>query len=153
MRPHRSLDDSANVTEILDRVGRLTPATARQWGTMSAAEMVCHLSDSFLAVLGERDASPAESWWSRTVLKYVALHTSIPWPKGIETRPEVDPKRSGTRPGDFAEDRARLVALIQRFVAPTTRYGRHPGFGAMSRGEWLLWGYAHVDHHLRQFGL
>ena len=25
--------------------------------------------------------------------------------------------------------------------------------GAMTREEWMLWGYGHVDHHLRQFGV
>ena len=37
-------------------------------------------------------------------------------------------------------------------LAPDTRFVRHPAFGAMRRDEWLLWGYGHVDHHLRQFG-
>ena len=42
---------------------------------------------------------------------------------------------------------------LRDFVLPYTRCGRHPVFGGMTREEWLLWGYAHVDHHLRQFGL
>lgn len=153
MRPHRSLNDPRNVDEILQRLQRLQPSTPRQWGTMSPGEMLCHLSDSFLAVSGDLQASPAESWWSRTVLKYIALHTSIPWPQGVATRPEVDPKRAGTQPVDFDRDRERVTALVHRFVQPDTRFGRHPGFGAMTRDEWMLWGYGHVDHHLRQFGL
>ena len=118
---------------------------------MTPHEMLCHLGDSFEAVLGERDASRADTWLSRTVVKWIALHTSMPWPKGVPTRPEVDPKRLGTKPIEFERDRRRVVALIRRFVAPDAQFGRHPGFGAMSRTEWLLWGYAHVDHHLRQF--
>ncbi|MBM3770415.1 MAG: DUF1569 domain-containing protein [Acidimicrobiia bacterium] len=135
MRPYRSLSDPANVNEILERLARLMPNTSRQWGTLTPAEMLSHLSDSLLAVLGERSASSAESWWSRTVLKYIALHTSIPWPQGIQTRPEVDPKRAGTKPVEFERDREQLVALVRRFVSPDTRYGRHPGFGAMTRED------------------
>jgi hypothetical protein len=153
MRPHKSLAESANVEELLSRLGRLEPTAARRWGTMTPHEMLCHLADSFLAVLGERTASSNETWFSRTVVKYIALHTSLPWPQGVPTRPEVDPKRSGTKPVDFERDRARVLALLRRFLRPETRYGRHPGFGAMTRDEWLLWGYGHVDHHLRQFGL
>jgi hypothetical protein len=26
-------------------------------------------------------------------------------------------------------------------------------FGEMSRSDWLAWGYRHVDHHMRQFGV
>jgi uncharacterized protein DUF1569 len=152
MRPHRSLASPTNVDELITRISRLEPTTVRRWGTMTSHEMLCHLSDSFAAVLGERAASPADTWFSRNVLKWVALHTSLPWPQGVPTRPEVDPKRDGTRPAEFESDRARVVAHIRRFVQPETQYGRHPGFGVMTRPEWLLWGYGHVDHHLRQFG-
>ena len=49
-----SFFDAAHVTEVIDRLGRLEPTSPRRWGTMTAHEMVCHLSDSFLAVLGDR---------------------------------------------------------------------------------------------------
>jgi hypothetical protein len=153
MRPHRSLNDTANIDELLTRLGRLTADSPRQWGTMTAHEMVCHLGDSFLAVLGERPASSKETWLSRTVVKWIALHTSLPWPHGVPTRPEVDQKIGGTKPVEFERDRQKVVDLLRRFIQPDTRRGRHPGFGAMTREEWLLWGYGHVDHHLRQFGV
>lgn len=137
----------------MHRLARVEPATPRQWGTLTSHEMLCHLADSFSAVLGDIQASPADTWLSRTVVKWIALHTSLPWPQGVPTRPEVDPKREGTKPVEFDRDRQRVVDLLRRFVRPDTRYGRHPGFGAMTRDEWLRWGYGHVDHHLRQFGL
>ena len=153
MRPHRSLKVPANVDEVIARIGRLDATSPRQWGTMTPHEMLCHLGDSFLAVLGERHAAPAETWLSRTLVKWIALHTPLPWPQGVPTRPEVDPHRNGTRPVAFERDRKNVVELIWRFVLPDTRYARHPVFGAMTRGEWLLWAYGHVDHHLRQFGV
>jgi hypothetical protein len=153
MRPHRSLSDAANVDELVARLGRLSPATPRQWGTMTPNEMLCHLADSFHSVLGDRPSSTAETLLSRTVVKWIALHTSMPWPQGVPTRPEVDPKRDGTKPVDFDRDRGAVVDLIRRFVSRDAKCGRHPAFGAMSRSEWLLWAYGHVDHHLRQFGL
>ena len=44
--------------EILRRLKTIHPASPRQWGRMSAHQMICHLSDSFLAVTGQRHASP-----------------------------------------------------------------------------------------------
>jgi len=120
---------------------------------MTSHEMLCHLADSFSAVLGERPASSAETWLSRSVVKWIALHTSLPWPRGVPTRPEIDPQRSGTKPLEFERDRTKVVEFIRRFALPDTRCVRHPAFGVMTREEWLLWGYGHVDHHLRQFGL
>jgi hypothetical protein len=153
MRPHRSLEVPANVDELISRIGRLDSSSARVWGTLTPPEMLCHLADSFHAVLGERPNSSVETWLSRTVVKWIALHTSLPWPHGVPTRPEVDPHRDGTRPVEFDRDRKAVVDLIRRFALPETRYGRHPAFGTMTRDEWLLWGYGHVDHHLRQFGI
>jgi hypothetical protein len=86
-------------------------------------------------------------------MKWVALHTTLPWPQGVPTRPEVDPRRAGTPPGEFTRDKAETLRYLRRFVEPDAPYDRHPAFGAMSREEWLLWGFAHMDHHLRQFGL
>ena len=118
---------------------------------MTPHQMLCHLADSFLAVLGDRPASSKETWLSRTVVKWIALHTSLPWPHGVPTRPEVDQMVGGTTPVEFERDRERTAGLLRRFVQPETTYGRHPVFGALSRDEWMRWGYAHCDHHLRQF--
>ncbi|HEX5107686.1 MAG TPA: DUF1569 domain-containing protein [Vicinamibacterales bacterium] len=153
MHPYRSLDAPGSVDELIRRVGRLQPTTARRWGTMSSHEMLCHLADSFLVMLGERPATSADTWLTRSLVKWIALHTPLPWPRGVPTRPEVDPKRAGTPPAEFERDRTKVVDFIQRFALPDTRCVRHPIFGAMTRKEWLLWGYGHVDHHLRQFGL
>jgi hypothetical protein len=153
MRPHRSLNTAAAVDDLLLRLGRLSPDSPRQWGKMTPHEMVCHLSDSFLAVFGERAASSKETWLSRTLVKWIALHTSLPWPQGVPTRPEVDQKIGGTKPVEFERDRQQAVDLLRRFVRPDTRCGPHPIFGALTREEWLVWGYRHLDHHLRQFGV
>lgn len=153
MYPHRSLRDHARVDELIQRLGNLAADSPRQWGKMTPHQMVCHLSDSFLTVLGERAASSKETWVSRTIVKYIALHTKLPWPRGVPTMPEVDQTIGGTKPIEFERDRQQALDLLRRFVLPGTVYGRHPGFGAMTRDEWMLWGYGHVDHHLRQFGV
>ncbi len=153
MFPHRSLDAPGNVDDLISRLGLLKPVSERRWGTLSAHEMLCHLADAFSAVLGDLDASPADTWFSRTIMKWGALHTPVPWPHGVSTRPELDPLREGTKPASFNADRERVLDLLRRFVRPETQCLRHPAFGPMTREEWLLWGYGHVDHHLRQFGL
>lgn len=152
MYPHRSLRERANVDELTRRLTMLTADSTRRWGTMTSHQMVCHLSDAFLTVLGERAAASKETLLSRTVMKWIALHSKLPWPHGVPTMPEVDQKIGGTRPVEFERDRQQVLDLLERFVKPDTRYSKHPGFGAMTRDEWLLWGYGHVDHHLRQFG-
>jgi len=150
--PFLTLHSEANVGELERRIARIQPASVRQWGTMTPHEMICHLGDSFEAVLGDRTASSKENVVSRTLVKWIALHTSLTWPQGVPTRPEVNPREKGTKPVEFERDRTRVLELMQRFVRPDTRCVRHPIFGSLTRDEWMRWGYAHVDHHLRQFG-
>ncbi len=45
-----------------------------------------------------------------------------------------------------------LLSIVRRFCDTAAFAEPHPFFGAMSRQEWLRWGYLHADHHLRQFG-
>jgi hypothetical protein len=49
---------------------------------------------------------------------------------------------------------SRLEGLTERLAAERDFTGRaHPIFGAMAKEEWHRWGYLHLDHHLRQFGV
>jgi hypothetical protein len=45
--------------------------------------------------------------------------------------------------------------MIERLTSAERdfQWGRHPLFAEMSERDWMRWGYLHVDHHLRQFGL
>ena len=148
-----SLTDPGVTDQLVARLEKLHDQRPRAWGKMTPHEMLCHLADSFEGVMGERKLSSAESFLNRTVIKYIALHTTLAWPKGTPTRPEVDQAKGGTKPSDFARDRDKVIALLRRFAATDAGYARHPIFGPLTREEWMIWGYRHTDHHLRQFAL
>jgi hypothetical protein len=148
-----SLSEPDAVAQLIGRLGKLHEQRPRAWGRMTPHEMLCHLNDSFEGVLGERAIAPVDTRIRRTVLKYIALHTTFAWPKGVPTTPEVDPTRRGTKPGDFELDRAKTIALLRRFAESGARYANHPAFGPLTRDEWMIWGWRHTDHHLRQFAL
>jgi hypothetical protein len=68
--------------------------------------------------------------------------------------PEVDQEIGGTQPVEFARDRSELEALIERFVVKRgSDLQPHPMFGRMTTEQWQRWGWRHMDHHLRQFGV
>jgi hypothetical protein len=76
--------------EVLDRMAKLRSDAQPRWGTMSAPQMICHLSDALRAGLGEKYTSPSTSLFKRTILKPLALWVPVPWPRGFKTRPEID---------------------------------------------------------------
>jgi hypothetical protein len=143
-----------SLRELVARVERVTPQSARVWGAMTAHQMICHLDDSFKVSMGERTATDISTTLNRTVVKWIALYTPLPWPKGVKTLPEVDQRLGGTAPIDFWRDRDGLVRTMSRFTAPDPdfQWSTHPIFGRMSAAAWQRWGYLHMDHHLRQFG-
>jgi hypothetical protein len=134
------------------RLERLTPDARRRWGRMTAHEMVCHLSDSFRAAMREKPVSMMPGPIPRRLIKWIALHTSLPWAKNLQTRPEVEQGRGGTPPKDWPLDVDTLRRLLVAFPLQK-EFARHPIFGAMDWSDWQIWGFRHVDHHFRQFGV
>ncbi len=155
----KSIAEPAVLDHLVERLCALRPDTPRRWGTMTAAEMLCHLGDATASVLNrgarEREQAGASSG-NRSVLRWVALRSPLPWPRGkIRTPPNVDPHADGTRPGDFETDRQRAVSGLRAFAAAPSDAlaASHGAFGRMTAQDWHLWAYRHTDHHLRQFGL
>ncbi len=144
-----TLADPATRAATRHRIASLTPQSKRQWGRMTPHQMLCHLSDGFRLADGSRLPKPMDNIFSRSVVRYIALHTSMSWPKGVKTVPEADQEQNGTPPAEWQRDHAELLALFDAFAA---REGnRHPFFGPLTASEWNIWAYRHMDHHLRQF--
>jgi hypothetical protein len=140
--------------EILRRVSALRFDSARGWGRMTVAEMVCHVTDAFCVSMGERPTRPIGSWATRNLLKPAALWVPRQWPHGFPTVAECDAQRQGTPTAQWDTDVSALRAAFDRFTRRPLEYDlqAHPIFGQMTEKEWMRWGYLHTDHHLRQFG-
>jgi hypothetical protein len=149
----KTLSNPVDQQEILARLGQLSPQNNGLWGRMTVHGAVCHLHDSYLVPLGERRMAPAPTRMPRALYKRLALNLPMQWPKGVQTRPEVEQGKGGTPPSEFVTDLALLVATCTRFCAglPSPCLP-HPIFGSMTKEDWMRWGYLHADHHLRQFG-
>lgn len=151
----KTLLNQNDKAEIIERLRRLRTDSARRWGKMTAHQAICHLNDSFKCKTGERETSRTDNWFTRSIMKWTALQSPLPWPHGIKTMPEFDQQIGGTPPEDFERDRIQLEAMIEAFShsSELTPSQPHPIFGQMTKAEWMRWGYLHCDHHLRQFGV
>ncbi|MCH9651399.1 MAG: DinB family protein [Deltaproteobacteria bacterium] len=149
----KSIADPKRRRQLVERLEALRVDTPRRWGTLTAAEMLCHLADA-TSVLCRSDV-PFKAGFAAPVLKWLALGTPLPTPKGLKTHPQIDPYRNGSRPSDFETDRQRAIdGLLEIADAqPGDLNPHHPIFGSMSEGDWCRWAYDHTNHHLKQFGL
>ena len=151
-----SLTNAHDRAAILERLRRVRPETPRQWGRMTAPQMICHLTDAFRGVMGERPSSspaPMLPRWRQRLMKVVALQLPFSWPHGMKTRPDADQELGGTRPREFDADVGELMQACERFATGNWPRRPHYLFGMLNDDEWGRWGYRHVDHHLRQFGV
>jgi hypothetical protein len=146
----KTLWDAPARQELRDRITRLTPATARRWGRMSAPQMVAHLVESMRMAIGEI-AVPSKNLPIRfTPIKQLIIYC-LPFPKGAPTAPLLVSRA----PGDWPSECTTLLTLVDRF-AERDRAGRwpdHPAFGKLTGRDWGVLAYRHIDHHLRQFGV
>jgi hypothetical protein len=148
-----TIADPALRATIIARLRRLEPISQRQFGRMTPHQAICHLSDSFRAMMTPANISSVSSPLPRFIMKWIALRAPMKWPAGVRTIPEVDQEIGGTRPKEFARDRQELEALVEQFAARSSGFQSHPIFGSMTVAEWHRWGWRHMDHHLRQFGV
>lgn len=134
---------------LIARLAQLTPRAVPRWGTLSAGRMVVHLGDQLRVALGDIPSTSAGTMLTRSLLRFVVIHTGVQAPPGkVKTAPEM----LTTSPGVWEEDLAQVTALLHR-AAGATEFAPHPAFGALSRREWGLLSWKHADHHLRQFGV
>ncbi len=148
----KTVTDPAVLAQLVGRLNALRADTSRRWGTLTAGEMLCHLADATASVLGP---ASSEAGRRRPLLKWIALSSPLPWPRGLPTPPDVDPRAGGTKPRDFEADRQRAIEGLRTFAAApaSALTSSHGAFGSMTARDWQRWAYRHTDHHLRQFGL
>jgi hypothetical protein len=149
----KTLSHPSDKQEIVRRIQSVRQDSRRQWGKMSAHQMICHLADGFRLYMGEVKAQPAKMPLPVTLMKTVALWAPFRWPTGFKTAPEIDQGISGTAPAIFEGDVADLQDLIARFTKSPRdfQWPLHPHFGSLTEREWMRLAYLHCDHHLRQF--
>jgi hypothetical protein len=145
------LFDSASAGELRARICAVTPANERQWGSMSAGQMLEHCARGMEMATGE--AKLPRVFIGRLlgpVVKPMALKDGEPMRRNSPTAPLLVVKDDV----DLDASRARLLEHFDRFVSGgpqccTTH--PHAFFGPLKPEEWSKLMHKHLDHHLRQF--
>src|SRR5687767_11085667 len=136
--------------DVVARVAHLTPDTRPQWGRMTCAQMVVHITDAFGMYCGDISVG-----FKRTPIQYFPIKHAclylLPMPKNVPTARELKSRV----PGEWDSEMERLSKAIAQFADRRTRtdWPLHPIFGRMSARAYGVLAYKHTDHHLRQFGV
>lgn len=138
-----------DLESLLARLDRVRPDAKAEWGTLDAPRMLCHLGDGLRLALGEIPSKPHHSRLSRTLGRFLVVHTGFQAPRGkVKTAPEM----LTSMPADWESDVEALRRLAIRVGSGAAR-AVHPAFGPLTPEEWAKLSWKHMDHHLTQFGV
>ncbi len=147
----KHLYDPATAAEVKARIASLRPDSPRQWGRMSVAQMLAHCATSMETAVDDR--RPKRLLIGRLIGGLVK-RSVVNGPRPLGRNAPTDPTFVVADQRDLERERARLLALVDRFAAGgAMQCTTHPHsfFGPMTPSEWSVLMYKHLDHHLRQF--
>lgn len=146
-----SLFDANVFQDIVGRIDALQPASPRQWGKMTPAQMLEHSARALEMASGK---GPQKQFWLGKLIGRLVLKNFLgekPLSKNSPTAPEFIIQDEP----DFAAAKQRLLGTMREFQSKgeTGCDGNlHSFFGRLTGAEWGVLQFKHLDHHLRQFG-
>jgi hypothetical protein len=149
----KSVFNQSDVSELINRINKLSPTTKPQWGTMNIAQALAHCNVTYELVYD--NIHPKPNGFKKLLLrmfvkKYVV--TEKPFKRNGPTGPEFVVKVDK----NFDVEKKRLVDYIHKTQQLGEKHfaGKESqNFGVLNSNEWNTMFYKHLDHHLTQFGV
>lgn len=148
----KSLLNKTTGENLVRRVGQLQPDSAPLWGSMTATEMLLHcnrINEQLLTSSQIKKGTRLKQYVGRLIFLYFKqdFPKNVRTPRRNETKGQIDAAA-------FENEKQHFIALVSRFASHTAPIeAPHPYFGDLGTKEWGIFGYKHLDHHLRQFGV
>ena len=146
----KSLYNTRDNSEIIDRINKLSPDSGRQWGTMTVSQMLAHCNEPFKQVFGRVKLKRTFAGVLFGGFAKKMVTNEKPFKPGLPTDKNFIIKEDK----NFREEKNKLVENIRNFGEAKGKgftQDPHPFFGKMTVEEWDNLFYKHLDHHLRQF--
>lgn len=145
----KNLNEAPVKQEIIDRINKLTPESRAKWGKMTVGQMLAHLQMPMGIALGTKTIP--RSFLGRLLggLFKKQLYNDKPFKRNLPTAPSF--KMTTAR--EFEEEKQKVIEVIRKFNEENLIDIPHPVFGKMTKEQWGLSNWKHLDHHLQQFGV
>ena len=144
----KNLFDASVKKEMINRINTLTPASQRKWGKMEVAQMLSHLQKPINFCYGNHEIKGSFILSLLGPMFKSVLYNSKPYKQGLPT----DTTYVVSNAREFEKEKQELLLLLDRFSESNISDRKHPVFGKLSKEQWGLATWKHIDHHLKQFG-
>ena len=138
--------------KIIARAETLSSDKRALWGKMTATEMLFHCNLANTQIL-EGQMEYKLPTFKQRLIKIISLYLVPQFPKNIKGA-EINDTKGHIDDGQFEEQLIQFFKIIQKFPKhkDSTTF-IHPAFGPLTKKQWGLAAWKHMDHHLRQFGV
>ena len=146
----KSIYNTTDNSELVQRINQLNPDTKAQWGKMSVDQMLMHTNAASEVAFGKKELKI--NFLMKLVGKMMKNKVfNSEFKKNSPTAPEFIFKDSY----DFENTKNELIKNIQLLEDGhiTIKVMDHPFWGKMTYEDWDKLMYKHLDHHLKQFGV
>jgi hypothetical protein len=146
----KSLFNTAERNEIIERIASINDNSEKQWGKMSAAQMLSHCQQPIRIGIGDLKLSTNLLFMILGPFIKKKLMKEEPFDKHLPTHKDFIIKEE---PSSLTDERQKLIDLVNALNDKKDNLAvKHPIFGKMSPQQWDSLNWKHLDHHLRQFG-
>lgn len=147
-----NLFNQADVSVVLERIKKLTANSQRQWGKMNVAQMLAHCNVSLETAMGRNFIKRV--FIGRIIAPF--MRSRLLGEKPFGKNSPTDKSYIFRDDHNFEEEKSKTIASVKKFFeggASQCTTHPHPFFGKFTPGEWAIFQWKHLDHHLRQFGV
>ncbi|MEO6187439.1 MAG: DUF1569 domain-containing protein [Ginsengibacter sp.] len=144
----KNLLDPSVQQQVIERINNLSPQSKSLWGKMNVGQMLTHVQRVMAVAYGTFQLK------TNFLLKLIGpflksgLYNEKPYKHGLPTHKSY----VVTDEKNFANEREKLIEMIEGFSEQAIVNTQHPVFGSMTKEEWGKSLWKHLDHHLQQFG-
>lgn len=144
----KSLFNHDERENMIRRISSIDENNERQWGKMSASQMLRHCQAPIKISIGELKLSTNFMFMILGPLLKKKLMKEEPFEHNLPTHKDFlvnfDP--------ELDTEKQNLIRLVNRFAEKKDHLAlKHPIFGKMNSHQWDFLNWKHLDHHLRQF--
>lgn len=147
-----NLFNQSHVSEILERIEKLSPSSQRLWGKMNVSQMLAHCNVSMETATGQNSIKRVfigriiGTMMKPKVLSEKPFGKNSPTDKSYIFKADLK----------FEEEKLKAITSIKKFYEGGTfkcTTHPHPFFGHFTPEQWAVFQWKHLDHHLRQFSV
>jgi hypothetical protein len=97
---------------------------------------------------------PKRSTLKQKILKTYFIYIASEFPKNVEAPKLVNMKKNSFQLQGFEQEQNKLIERVNEFQQSQKELAQnHPIFGRLTRKQWGIFTWMHLDHHLRQFNV